>query len=157
MRSIEESRVAAEREARMRVESTEATERQRHQAAIEQQRLQQEMELRRAEVAKKRPTWMLAVTGLAVVGAVVLAYVGVTAYHSSQEDKAKAEQARRDKDEYAKQVQKLKDDVEKSQRDLDDISGKVDKAVSDVANAKNAPDIAAAQARLASSTRRRPR
>ena len=29
----------------------------------DKQRLQQEMELRRAEIAKKRPTWMLAVTG----------------------------------------------------------------------------------------------
>jgi len=60
--AIETARENAEREARMRVESAEATERQRQQAALEQQRLQQEMELRRAEVAKKRPTWMLAVT-----------------------------------------------------------------------------------------------
>jgi len=69
---IETARENAEREARMRVESAEAMERNRVQAALEQQRLQQEMELRRAEVAKKRPTWMLAVTGVALVAAIGL-------------------------------------------------------------------------------------
>ena len=52
----------------MRVESAEAAERARQQAALEQSRMQQEMDLRRAEVAKKRPTWMLVVTGLALQG-----------------------------------------------------------------------------------------
>src|SRR5215467_5692495 len=51
LRSIEEAKVAAEREARLRVESAEAGERARQQAALDQSRLQQEMELRRAEVA----------------------------------------------------------------------------------------------------------
>src|SRR5260221_3614364 len=55
-RSIEEARLGSEREARIRVESTEATERQRQQAALEQQLLAHEMELRLADVAKKRPT-----------------------------------------------------------------------------------------------------
>src|SRR5678816_2078702 len=80
--AIETARENAEREARMRVESAEATERQRQQAALEQQRLQQEMELRRAEIAKKRPTWMLAVTGIALVG-VVLAIVLIVKFQSA--------------------------------------------------------------------------
>src|ERR1043165_6694562 len=83
-RQIEEARVAAEREARMRVEAGEAAERQRHQAALEQSRLQQEMELRRAEVAKKRPTWMLAVTGIALVGAVGLIFFAVNRMRESE-------------------------------------------------------------------------
>ena len=148
-RQIEESRLAAEREARLRVESAEASERARQQAALEQQRLHQEMELRRAEVAKKRPTWMLAVTGLAVVGAIVLSIVGVMAYRSSQEDKQRADQAQKEKDEYAAQVKKLEQDVEKAQHDLDDISTKVDKAVADVAAAQDAVQLKAAQERLA--------
>ena len=53
------------------------------------------MEIRRAEVAKKRPTWMLAVTGIAIVGVIIFSYVGYKAYQSSQEDRQKAEQAQR--------------------------------------------------------------
>src|SRR6185295_9935077 len=49
---IETARENAEREARMRVESAEAMERQRVQAALEQQRLQHEMELRCVEVVQ---------------------------------------------------------------------------------------------------------
>src|SRR5262249_42633942 len=79
---IEEARVAAEREARLRVEAHEASERARHQAELDHHRLEQEMELRRAEVAKKRPTWMLAVTGLAVCGGIALA---VFAYERAQQ------------------------------------------------------------------------
>ena len=74
---IEQAREGAEREVRMRVESAEATERQRQQAALEQSRLQQEMEIRREEVSKKRPTWMLAVTGLAVLMAVGLVFFAI--------------------------------------------------------------------------------
>ena len=111
---IEQARENAEREARMRVESAEAAERQRQQAALEQQRLAQEMELRRAEVAKKRPTWMLAVTGLAVVGVVVAIILIVKAQSSesaAQEAKRKAEAAaevaRKEADEAKAEVDKL--------------------------------------------------
>src|SRR6187549_3033410 len=83
--AIETARENAEREARMRVESAEATERQRQQAALEQQRLQQEMELRRAEIAKKRPTWMLAVTALALVAAVGLVFFAIQRMRASEE------------------------------------------------------------------------
>lgn len=148
-RSIEEARLNAEREARMRVESAEAAERQRHQAAIEQQRLAQEMELRRAEIAKKRPTWMLVVTGLAVVGAIALTVVGIWAYNNSKESEAKAEEAQRLEAEHAKEVQMLKANVEKSQHDLDDVSSKLDKAIADVASAQDAAALAAAQKHLA--------
>src|SRR5688572_1600028 len=46
-RQLEDAKLASEREARLRVESAEAAERARQQAALEQQRMQQEMELRR--------------------------------------------------------------------------------------------------------------
>jgi DNA repair exonuclease SbcCD ATPase subunit len=147
-RQIEEARVAAEREARMRVESAEAAERARQQAALEQQRLQQEMELRRAEVAKKRPTWMLAVTGFAIVGVIVAIIVGVRAYSQSQEDAQKREAAERASEEYGKQVKAAQALLEKAQRDLDDNAAKVDKAIADVGAAQDAVALKAAQQRL---------
>jgi DNA repair exonuclease SbcCD ATPase subunit len=106
------------------------------------------MELRRAEVAKKRPTWMLAVTGLAVVGIVIAAVVGVRAYQQSQEDTQKREQAEREKDEYGKQVKEAQAQVEKAQKDLEENAAKVDKAISDVGAAQDAVALKAAQQRL---------
>jgi membrane protein involved in colicin uptake len=67
-RRIKELELAREHESRLKLEATEAGERARHQAALEQDRLQQEMALRRAEVAKKRPTWMIGVMVTAVIG-----------------------------------------------------------------------------------------
>jgi len=147
-RAIEDARVAAEREARMRVESAEAAERARQQAALEQQRLQQEMELRRAEVAKKRPTWMLAVTGIAIVGVIIAIIVGVKAYTQSQEDAQARAQAEREKEEYGKQVKEAQALLEKAQKDLDENAAKVDKAISDVGAAQDAVALKAAQQRL---------
>jgi DNA repair exonuclease SbcCD ATPase subunit len=147
-RQIEEARVAAEREARMRVESAEAAERARQQAALEQQRLQQEMELRRAEVAKKRPTWMLAVTGIAIVGVIIAIIVGVKAYSQSQEDAEKRQAAERASEEYGKQVKEAQARIEKAQHDLDDNAAKVDKAIADVGAAQDAVALKAAQSRL---------
>jgi hypothetical protein len=50
---VEQAREHAEREARLRVESAEAVERQRQQAALEQQRLLQEIGLRLAEAQRR--------------------------------------------------------------------------------------------------------
>src|SRR5450755_4518681 len=115
-RSIEESRATAEREARMRVESTEAGERQRNQAALEQQRLAQEMELRRAEVAKKRPTWMLAVTGLAVVMAVVLIFFAIQKMSQSDTDNKRAAEAEADAQAAIQAAKNAKDQLDKVSR-----------------------------------------
>ncbi len=147
-RQIEEAKAAAEREARMRVESAEAAERARQQAALEQQRLQQEMELRRAEVAKKRPTWMLAVTAMAVIGIVIAGVVGVRAYQQSQEDSQKRQQAEAEKEEYGKQVKAAQEQVAKAQKDLDENAAKLDKAIADVSAAQDAVALKAAQAHL---------
>ena len=147
-RSIEEARLGAEREARMRVESTEAAERQRHQAAIEQQRMQQEMELRRAEIAKKRPTWMLAVTGLALVAAVGLIFFAINRMRESDasaEAKRKAEAAAA---QAVKDAEEAKQQLDRVMKDLDELDTKVGQAVTAVADAQNDADRANAKARL---------
>jgi hypothetical protein len=147
-RRIFEARENAEREARMHVEATEATERARHQANLEQQRLQHEMEMRRAEVAKKRPTWMLAVTGLALVAAVGLVFFAIQRKNDSEAAEAQARQSEIDKAEAQKVARDASEQLAKVQRDLEDLDTKVTKAVTDVAQAKNANEIAAAQANL---------
>jgi hypothetical protein len=147
-RQIEEARVNAEREARMRVEAGEAAERQRHQAALEQSRLQQEMELRRAEVAKKRPTWMLAVTGLALVGAIGLIFFAVQRMHESQESDARRKKAEAEAAQAVHDANDAKEKLEKITKDLDDLNDKVSTAVNAVADAQNDADRASAKAKL---------
>lgn len=147
-RSIEESRASAEREARMRVESAEAGDRQRNQAALEQQRLAQEMELRRAEVAKKRPTWMLAVTGLALVGIVVGVFVAMKSSAKSDEDNQKRVAAEKMADDAAKSARDAQDKVAKLSNDLIDLGQRVDKATDALASAQNDADRQAARSKL---------
>ncbi len=147
-RSIEESRANAEREARMRVEAGEAAERQRNQAALEQQRLAQEMELRRAEVAKKRPTWMLVVTGIAVVGIVVGVFVAVKSSAKSDEDNIKRVAAEKMAQDAANSAKEAQEKVEKLSNDLLDLGKRVDKATDALASAQNDADRQSARGKL---------
>jgi len=115
-----------ERQARLRVEAAEAAERARLQAELDAARAAAEMELRREEVARKRPTWMVAVTGIAFVAAIGL---GVFAYNRAQ-DTAKAEEA-------ARKAQLLKDqaiaDSKEAQEGLDRLKVESDARAARVA------------------------
>ena len=148
-RSIEEAKASAEREARMRVESAEAAERAREQAAFEQQRLAQEMELRRADIAKKRPTWMLVVTGFAIVAAIGLIFFAIQRKNDADEADKQAEIAKKAKDEAVAAAQEAKDRLVKLEKDLDEIQEKVGKAVNDLSVAQNDADRQAARGKLA--------
>jgi len=132
---IEQARADAEREARLRVESAEATERARLTAALEQERLAQEMELRRADIAKRRPTWMVVVTAFAIVGGIAFGALAIDRMHEA--DTAQAGKAAADaemaaaKKEAAAAVAKL----DAMQKDLDVLDQKVREAQQAVAAA----------------------
>jgi colicin import membrane protein len=115
---VETARENAEREARMRVESAEAMERQRNQAALEQQRLQHEMELRRAEVAKKRPTWMLVVTGFALVAAIGLVFFAVQRKRESDAATITAKAAEEERAKAVAIAKEAKDRVDQLDADM---------------------------------------
>lgn len=104
--ALEHARLAAEREARLRVESVEAAERARQLVIVEQARVAQELEIKRAVAAKTRPTWMIAVTALATVVAGVFVWFAIQsraateqAYEDAQDAAALAEQAKREMEE----------------------------------------------------------
>ena len=111
---VERAKADAEREARMRVEATEASERARWQAQLEQDRLAQEMDLRRAEVAKKRPRWMLAVTSVAAVAAMGLGWYALDRSQSARRSEQLARVAELEK-------QKAKDAARDAQDKLDGV------------------------------------
>ncbi len=129
---IVESREAAERAARIAVEQAEATERARLAAQLEEQRFAQELELRRAEVAKKRPTWMLVVTGIAVFAAMGLIWFAVQRQHASDESQAETEQAQRDKAAAVALAEKARGDLDRMDKDLAALDGRVKDAIADV-------------------------
>lgn len=146
--AIEQAKVAAEREARLRVEAAEAAERARQQIALEQERSQQEMELRKAEVAKKRPTWMVAVTGLALALAVVLVVFTVKALAASDEANQAQIIAERDARQAEEEAAKMRAELDKMSVALADLDGKVKVAIEDVIKAEGKAATDAAAARL---------
>ncbi|HEY1559022.1 MAG TPA: hypothetical protein VGF94_29575 [Kofleriaceae bacterium] len=106
------------------------------------------MEIRRAEVAKKRPTWMLVVTGLAVLGIVVAGVVTVQKMNQSAVDTEARKKAEAEADQAVKDAKAAQEQVSKAQKDLEDLQGRLDKAISDVASAQDAVALREAQARL---------
>jgi len=145
---IAREREQAERAARMHVEAAEATERARLAAALEQERTAQELDLRRQEVAKKRPTWMVAVTIGAVLAAGALTWFGYDRYQQAQaaneqEEIAKkaAEQARRDRDVAIAKMTAM-------DNELAALSTRVDKAIEQVVIADGAAARLAAKQNL---------
>ncbi|MFT3699309.1 MAG: hypothetical protein QM831_39540 [Kofleriaceae bacterium] len=115
---VEETRLAVEREARLKIEAIEAAERARHDAELSARRQEQEMELRREEVRKKRPRWMLAVTVLAIAGGVAFGAVAIKAMHESDVSaaataaaNAQKEQARAEAKEAAERVAAIEKDA----------------------------------------------
>jgi len=151
---IEEARVAAEREARLRVEAHEASERARLAAHLEQERMAQEMELRRADIAKRRPRWMIAVTVIALAGGVGFAALAVDRMHEA--DAAQQAKAQADKEMVAakQEMQEAVAKLDAMQKTLDDLDAKVSEAQHAVAGASNALELKHAQQLLAEANRK---
>lgn len=153
---LEIAKAEAEREARLRVEAAEAAERARLQIALDQQRMTEEMELRRVEAAKKRPTWMVAVTAIACLAAVGLTWFAIDrssrmaeAEHGRSVAIAQAKQADEEKHEAAKKVAVL----EQTLVELDEQVGKAQEALitaqNDADRNRAAEELAAAKHRKA--------
>ncbi|MBK9031650.1 MAG: hypothetical protein IPL61_10000 [Myxococcales bacterium] len=103
------------REEQMRIQETEARARAEHQAQLEASRLQHEMEIRRVEASKKRPTWLVITVGVAVVAAAIAIFVTVQKINA----KDKADQDRRAAQAEKEKAEEAKKAAEKAQRDLE--------------------------------------
>lgn len=145
---IQLAQAEAERQVRLRVQAEEAAERTRLQAQLDEQRMREELELRRAEVAKKRPTWMIVVTALAFVAACALTWFAVE--RSRERDRAEAmrevamqarRQAETEKADMAKKLDELK-------VAMDDQDKRLTKATNALIAAQNQADIDEARAEI---------
>lgn len=146
--ALEHARIDAEREIRLRAEVAEAAERARHQATLDEQRLAQEMELRRAEVARKRPTWMLAVTAFALLASVGSSAFAVERQRAMDAAIAAKGISERDRQAARDEAKETRRDLEKVQAALANLETRVTVALADVKKAQDAKDLALVAARL---------
>jgi hypothetical protein len=146
---IEIARAEAERDARLRVEATEAAERTRLAAQLEERRLSEEMDIKRAEVAKKRPTWMIAVTVVAALAAVGLTWFAI----ERSQQMAAAEEARHraehDKDIAKQKLREAQERLAALQGDVDRIDADISRLTKQLTDAQSADDRKKAAVALA--------
>ena len=107
------------------------------------------MELRRAEVAKKRPTWMLAVTAIAVLGIVGAVFLTINAFSDKSHAEDAKSQAEKDRDEAVKQAHDAQDKAEAAAKEVANLGGEVNDAQAAVAKANTQAERDAANQRLA--------
>ena len=146
--ALERARAQAAREARLQVEAAEAAARARHVAALEQERLAHEVELRRAEVARKRPTWMLAVTAAALVAAAALGWFALDRQDASEQARAGRAQAERDRATARADAERSLVALAEVQGELDGLERRVESALADLERARTAAEQTAAEARV---------
>jgi hypothetical protein len=137
---IEEARVAAEREARMKLEAADAAERTRYAAELEQQRQLQEAELRRAEIAKQRPKWMIVVTGIAIAAGLALGYMAIQSAREADAAHAKQVTAEHEKQLAREQAAQAQVELAGLEKSLDQGAAKLDQLAKDLAIAQNDAD-----------------
>jgi hypothetical protein len=132
---IEEARVAAEREARMKLEAMDAAERTRYAAELDVQRQAQEMELRREEVAKKRPRWMIVVTTIAVAAGIALGYFAWQSSRDADEASQKRVVAEQQKEQARQVARAAEDQLAVIESNLDTVHAKLEQALALLATA----------------------
>ena len=134
------------REEALRLQEAERRAQIEAQAALEQQRLAHEMELRRHEISRKRPTWLLAVVGLLVV---LGGSLGVWAYQTAVE-----------RERVERQTRELAAEIEMLEAQMKDVKTRLAAATTAEAKAAAQQQLDAAQQQLDdlhAKARRKPR
>ena len=140
-RLAREQQKRAEKEAAHRLKEAEARARVAAEAELERQRLDQELELRRQEVSRKRPTGLIAIVTILVL---VVSGLGYWAYQSRQETIASAERAA------AAQVERkrLEKELREQKQLLAQLNDELIEAQEAIKNAKSDAEREAAQRRV---------
>lgn len=146
--ALEAARFATAREARLQAEAAEAAERTRQHAILAESRLAQEMELRRAEVAKRRPTWMLVVTAAATLAAFVLIYIAIDRTRASEHAKERERIAVAQKREMKLQLEDMASSLANLEGDLHGLAKRTQQALDDLATVETEAQKTALRARI---------
>lgn len=146
--AIEEARLAAEREARMKLEAAEAAERARHQAALDEARLAQEMEIARELARRTKPKWMLAVTIGAVLAASGLTWFAIDQMRAADESARVAADARIAADKNRRDIQELETTLLALNEQAAENTVRLNKAIEEVLAAEGAAAVAESKRKL---------
>jgi hypothetical protein len=146
--ATERMRLEAEREARLRIEAEQAAERGRQMMALEEKRVAAELELRREEVAKTRPKWMLTVTAFAVVGAALLVFLALHWYQAAREADAARDEALQAVAAAQQHTRHAMEELTKAEADVKALAVKVDAAITALEEAQTIADRKVAEKRL---------
>jgi uncharacterized protein (UPF0335 family) len=152
--AAEHARAAAEREARLRIEAAEAAERARHQVALDQQRLVEELALRREVARRQRPRWMIALTATAVTAAIALGAVALHSRRASADAQQRSAATLERCDRAEQQSRALAAELEQLSRDLAGLGRDIAAAIDAARIAQGDADRRAAQERLLRGRRR---
>src|SRR5688572_16678466 len=116
--AVEHARLETEREERRRIDAAAAAELARQQVALEHTRLEREAELRRAEVARTRPTWMMAVMGLSLAAAGALLWLALSSRAIAEEAGDRTRMAMLDRDQAHQDARQARDELGRIEREL---------------------------------------
>jgi colicin import membrane protein len=145
----ERAKVEAERDLRLRVETAEAAERARVTAVLDAERLREEMALRRAEVLRKRPRWMIAVTVMAGVAAVALSVFAIDRMHQADAATEATAVANLERDQAKARAKEAGDHLDQMRKDLDVLDSRVTGLADSLSRAQTEADRAKLRTELA--------
>jgi hypothetical protein len=132
----------------MRVEAAAAAEQARQFAILTAEREAREHELRRAEVAQKRPRWMVVVTGAAVALAGGLVWFALDKASASAESERARDRAEQEKIAAIDAQKAAELEMAGFRKELDELDVRVSEAKQQLAAAQSAADRQAAQDKL---------
>jgi hypothetical protein len=154
-RELQEQRV---REDQVRVQEAEARARAEHQAQLEAHRLQQEMEIRRQEVQKKWPVWLVVAVGIFAVvtaGAIIFmvqssreADESAAKERAAQIEKEKAEAVAKQKEQETAELKAQVDGLIAAINDLDNQMKESERQLAAATTQADRDKVAARQAEI---------
>ncbi len=144
-RMAQEARDRQQREEALRLQEAETRARIEAQQALEAQRLHHEMEARKIEASKKRPTALIA-TAVALV--VLVAGLGYWAYNKAQEKEHADQVAKMELEQKERERKALEEENKKLAAQMAEFDRKIDEAMELIKMAKTDAERAAAQRRL---------
>jgi len=146
--AAEHARLTAEREERRRIDATAAAELARQQVALEAVRMDREHELRRAELARMRPTWMKVVMGLSLAAAGAMIVLALSSRSLAAEASERSRVALLDRDAAREESRQAREGLAALRRELEANSQAIQTALTELGRAKTAIQLAEVEAKL---------
>jgi hypothetical protein len=143
------------REERMRMQEAETQARIRAQAELDQQRMANEMHIKMQEVAKTRPTWLLAIAGILTVSIISLGVFFYKRHREASVAEARNRELAIQQEQSQKEIAQLTEDFSKLQTELDSLENELSAANTALNNAVTVADRQAAKDRLAAAENRK--